>query len=839
MNTISLIIKKIWIFLLFIIVSLLIFTIFLIKGIKIDSLESKIFSLSGLYIKLDKKLILEVENLEIHKQKNTKNSSDEMINLAHQAKYIELFFKKIDLKNISYDDFNLTMLYKDDLFYINTTHSTLDLQFLPYENGVNLIVKKLFLKDYKININGNINADFKKEIYHFSGEFDAFGLNGNLNFTLDDNLLTYNLNSVKTSSLEGVKNELLKIKFDPEITNWIYGYTRAKEYFLDSFYGKFDLKTKNFFPKEMRASGHALNASVKFHKNLKPITSDKINIEFKNESLFFYPENAKFDGNKAQSGGIRIYDIFSDKAGISINIRTNSLYTKAINNILKAYKVNLNIEQKSGLMDAVFNLKLDFNSLNLDYNGIFIIKNSKINLFGGNFYTKFAKIILNNNILKFENSNLAMDIFNIAANGSIDISKESGEFIGSVDLKIDEIIELKNHKTRALLDFKKDAILDLVDDEIKINFGNFTQIEANNLQKFAKNSKLMQNLKIKNGDLSLKTRDFSIFKIALKNAKFSSNLIKKDGNYYTEDDFFITYNNDILVETKSELLQAKRFKNGNIEIKINDLDLEIEQNDGEEMDLNINFFAKNSNLILKGLKRVLKFNSYKGKIGKNLITFNAKTQNGSIDFYQDKNSMGLSGENLSHIFINDLANHNAFKDGAFFVLLNGSSLDNFKGEIRIENSHIIDLVGYHQLLSFLNSIPSLLIFKNPDFNEKGFTIKNGIVRFTKNKDIINIKAINLDGSSADILGQGIVNLENKSIDFDLELRLLKAASSIIGKIPLVNQILLGSDRSISTIIKGSGTLDNPNFSTQILQDTLKTPYNIIKNILELPFNLFN
>ena len=76
------------------------------------------------------------------------------------------------------------------------------------------------------------------------------------------------------------------------------------------------------------------------------------------------------------------------------------------------------------------------------------------------------------------------------------------------------------------------------------------------------------------------------------------------------------------------------------------------------------------------------------------------------------------------------------------------------------------------------------------------------------------------------------------IDITLELKLLKDASSIIDKIPLVNYILLGKDKSISTIIKISGTIDEPIIKTQVVTDVLKTPFNIIKNTLTLPFVIF-
>ena len=141
-------------------------------------------------------------------------------------------------------------------------------------------------------------------------------------------------------------------------------------------------------------------------------------------------------------------------------------------------------------------------------------------------------------------------------------------------------------------------------------------------------------------------------------------------------------------------------------------------------------------------------------------------------------------------------------------------------------------------MSFLNSIPSLLTLKTPDFNDKGFTIKNGKILFEKTGEKVKFLAIDIEGSSADIGGHGQIDLKSGAINVDLELKILKDASGIIDKIPLVNQIILGKDRSLSTVISVRGTLEKPEYSTQVLTDALLSPFKVIRNVLQAPFLIF-
>jgi hypothetical protein len=147
--------------------------------------------------------------------------------------------------------------------------------------------------------------------------------------------------------------------------------------------------------------------------------------------------------------------------------------------------------------------------------------------------------------------------------------------------------------------------------------------------------------------------------------------------------------------------------------------------------------------------------------------------------------------------------------------------------------------AYNNLIALINTLPSLAFFKSPGFNEDGYEIQSGNVLFTRQGDILTIHTIDLDGVSADITGKGTLNLKDETLHVTLQLKTLKDVSGVIGKIPLVNHIILGDDKSISTLITLTGSIHDPHLETQVLQDTLITPFNILRRTIELPFKLFS
>ena len=142
-------------------------------------------------------------------------------------------------------------------------------------------------------------------------------------------------------------------------------------------------------------------------------------------------------------------------------------------------------------------------------------------------------------------------------------------------------------------------------------------------------------------------------------------------------------------------------------------------------------------------------------------------------------------------------------------------------------------------MAFIDTIPSLLTFKAPGFNNQGYYLKEGNITFGYNQDFLAIENLDFNGSSIDIQGKGILSLKDQKIDFYAQLITAKSLTGIINKIPIVNYITLGKEGKISTGFSITGDLENPTITTKTAQDILLSPFNILKRVITSPFEIFN
>jgi len=427
------------------------------------------------------------------------------------------------------------------------------------------------------------------------------------------------------------------------------------------------------------------------------------------------------------------------------------------------------------------------------------------------------------------------------------LQKSTGEIKGvieSFDLKEknDEILAFKNEPFSALLDFSKpnETTLSIEPFGLNLSFGDESVIATKNSEFIMQNSPLLkQNGVLGFDDVSIKSKDFTNLEILAKGLKFDMPFLDKNGSKYDSDDFLITVSKaGVKVQSASKKLSLNIAEKG-IEAKSNDLNLLVlDDNNTKEQSTPLELFAKNGDIILQDLNKTLPFTSFSAdKKGKS-TSLNGLAKQGRVGYFSDEKSINLDATDISGEFINDLFGLKSFEGGKFRLKMLGESSKNFKAEVRFFGTYLKDYIFYQKLLSFLNSVPSLLSFKTPDFNDKGFTVKNGKILLTRKGDVIEFLAIEMIGTSADIGGRGTIDLNSKKINIDLELKILKDASGIIDKIPLINQIILGKDRSLSTVIAIRGTTEKPEYSTQILQDALLSPLKIIRNVLQAPFLIF-
>ena len=864
MSTISKKISRYGFFIKFFIILILSLILLLKYGIKINDFEFYGVKLEQLYIKLDKKIIVRAKQIKLpeFKQNAEQKASDkQLLNLSQGVDYLDTFFQEISLESVQIgDDFKIKVLFLDDIFFVDSPYLNIDIKFQnEQQNGVDrFIVRNLSLKDFNVSISGEGSANFDNDDYKFDGNFTSHELNGKLSFALKDTLLTYKAYDVNAGSIKDFIAELdSRIHLNSEVKNWIYGYIVADDYHLNEINGKADLAKNDFYLNDLNATANAKNLLVKFDKGLPAVNVAKANITLNNSTLKFDLTAPIYKGKKLDGSNVAINNIFDEKsANLELFIKTNSIYDEAINEILRAYKIIVPVRQLSGKMDASLKIliKLDEKSLeNFDENSViangdFKISDAVLDIAGSKFNAKSALVkLVNTSVLNIDASGFGLDFFRANAKADINLQKSTGEIKGvieSFDLKekSDEILAFKNEPFTALLDFSKssETTLSIEPFGLNLSFGDESLIATKNSNFIMQNSPLLkQNGVLGFDDVSIKSKDFINLEILAKGLKFDMPFLDKNGSKYDSDDFLITVSKaGVKVQSASKKLSLNIAEKG-IEAKSNDLNLLVlDDNSTKEQSTPLELFAKNGDIILQDLNKTLPFTSFSAEKKGKSTSLNGLAKQGRVGYFSDEKSINLDATDISGEFINDLFSIKSFEGGKFRLKMLGESSKNFKAEVRFFGTYLKDYIFYQKLLSFLNSVPSLLSFKTPDFNDKGFTVKNGKILLTRKGDVIEFLAIEMIGTSADIGGRGTIDLKSKKINIDLELKILKDASGIIDKIPLINQIILGKDRSLSTVIAIRGTTEKPEYSTQILQDALLSPLKIIRNVLQAPFLIF-
>jgi len=864
MATISKKMSKYGFFIKFFIILILSFILLLKYGIKINDFEFYGVKLEQLYIKLDKKLIARAKQIRLpnfKKESKQKSSDERLLNLSKSVDFIDTIFQEISLENVQIgDDFKLKILFLDDIFFVDSPYLNVDIKFQnEQQDGIDLFsVRNLSFKDFNVSISGEGSADFDKNDYKFDGNFTSHELHGKLNFALKDTFLTYKAYDVEAGSIKNFIDELdRRIELNSEVKNWIYGYIVADDYELKEINGKADLAKNNFYLNDLNATANTKNLLVKFEKGLPAVNVGEANITLKNSKLKFDLISPIYKGKKLDGSSVAINNIFDEKsANLELFIKTKSIYDETINEILKAYKIILPVRQLSGKMDASLKIliKLDEKSLeNFDEksviaNGEFKLSDAVLEIAGSKFNTKNALVkLINTTNLNIDATGFGLEFFKANAKADINLQKSTGEIKGvieSFDLKEknDEILVFKNEPFSAFLDFSKagETLLKIEPFGLDMSFGSESKITTKNSKFFIESSPVLKQNGVRGFDeLSIKSKDFTDLEIFAKEANFVLPFLDKNGSKYENDDLKILVSKaGVKVDSASKKLSLD-IKEKAINVKTKDLNLLVlDDNKTSEQSTPLELLAKNGDIILRDLNKTLPFTSFSAEKNGKSTSLNGLAQQGRVGYFNDEKSINLDATDISGEFINDLFGIKSFEGGKFRLKMLGENSKNFKAEVRFFDTFLKDYIFYQRLLSFLNSVPSLLSFKTPDFNDKGFTVKNGKILLTRNGDMIEFLAIEMIGTSADIGGRGTIDLKSKKINIDLELKLLKDASSIIDKIPLVNQIILGKDRSLSTVIAIRGTTDKPEYSTQILQDALLSPLKIIRNVIQAPFLIF-
>ena len=818
-------------------------------GIKIDNIDTPQIKIDRLYIKLDKKLILKAKNIKFFRNSKAKTSKDEIYKLLNYIKYLNKIFTMVSLKNIEYNNEKVNILYKDDIFYLDSKFLTLDSKIWYKNRKISLKIKQLILKDEDLELRGLFKYDLKEGDYFFNGQFSFLNIEGSAKIEIKKDMLYYNLKTKKFDSLAPVMEYLkTKVFIEPLARAWIYKKIVGKEYRLEYLEGKYNLKTGDFYPNFMRGKAIVKDALITFNPKVTSAHADIIVVKLENNTLSFKLTKPTYEGKDIDIVDIHIYNLLTTKNGIVVNLNSNTLLDKYIHNILKSFGIKIPITQYSGTNRSNLKLDIKFKPFAIDAKGVFVIKNSKFKLEKIDMYSKYAKIILDNNKVYLKDTNLRYKkLFDIDTKGTFYLDKR--EYLGKVninrlkiDLKDKNILNIKNLKNQTFQLYfgKKESILKFKELKTKLTFKKDEYIfDIEDIALYKKYSYFLDEYNISNGKLYITTNDFKDYTSKLELNRLNLPLQNKDGTKISSLKLTIMANQKLLkAKTDDNKIEIKY--DNKATIKLNNLDILIKDNNStDKNDTNLELNADNVNLIFIDKNITIPSEHFSLLLKNDNIDFISIYKNSSIGYEKNKKEFSLKMLKLNDSFINSLLKKDIFKDGLFEISIEGVDKNNFKGIFQIKNSTAKEFALFNNIIATINTIPSLLFFKDPKFNENGYVIKDGILSYQKTGNILFLNDITLRGYSADIYGSGYINLENDDMKLSLRIKTLKDISSALKKIPLFGYIILGKDKSIYTDIEVEGKISKPKIKTNIVKDTILSPFNIIKRVIQSPLKLFD
>ncbi|TNB54426.1 DUF3971 domain-containing protein [Campylobacter helveticus] len=827
------------------------------NGISIPSVQFDFLKLEQLYIKMDKKLILRAKNIVVNENNASTNSNEtsqtivskELIKIAENLKYLYALVEEINIENLTFGEHKAQIYFNGNEFFIDGDLFFLKLSLKHENDELKAQIQKLFLKEYGVDMVGDLSINTKSEFYHLKAGANSSFLDFNTTLSYKEGQLSYKVEDVNIKNIDIItKHTRAKVKLPEELDLWIFKRAKAEFYHLDFLEGFADFARGEYYLDEIKAQGFAKNVSVRLDEKITPIKIPSLKINFSKQKLDLNFAKANYNGANLNGSKVYLYDLLnSKKAGIYLLIKTGGMiFDEKLANALKNYEFSLPFYQKSGKTSGFVELKIGFHKdAKVFYKGNLTLANATLSL---------ADFNLNSALVQFDNGKLNIDangvsnsFLNANLKANIDLEQKNGVFDTQLTrLYYEDYFDMRNQSVKLLLDFKEAVKLDIPAWNAHLNFSEGLEANLENLKTFmpyfsAAKSVGLSDIK----HLRYKSANFVDFNLSIDNASFEKRFLINGKSPYTQDSFEIrSLGGNLTLDSKSNLISAS-FTPNIKEIHLKNLTFLYEKGESEKSFAletnphNIKIGGANVGVILLDMNKTLHFERLEASLNKAVLNANASSGKAQITFHKSPQRLNLVVNNMDDEFLNLFLQKEAFREGVFNAKVEGSGDEFFEGEFEVKNTYVKDLKGINQLVSFVDTVPSLVMFRAPTFNQKGLHIQNGKVLFNRKKDLLSFDAINLEGDSVDLFGLGSANLRLNTLDLNLELKTLKSASDAISKVPILNYVVLGDKQVISTNIKVNGSIDNPKFNTQILTDTLKTPFNLIKNVIKLPMNLFN
>ena len=845
-------------------------------GIEIDSFVLGNYKIDKLYIKLDKKLTLKANKVVIPKSKE-KPSFKNIDSTFDRIKYFFTFFHTIDLKEVVFADNKVQFMFTDNLFYLSSDRYEIAGNIYRNAEIFTADVPRLYLKENNITLNGELRYSLKNNTLETKGDFDAYHIQGHFNANKKEDKIRFRLNSDRFNDIKTLVNA---VSLPKSIQSWLVDKIKAKEYQINTLEGSGSIVDKGFKlnDKTLKATMLLRKAKIYFQPKLNPILAKEMEINYKNKSLFFTFKTPTYLHKVLKPSKVMITGIGSKKTLLYLDLFMQTAIDKTLQQILDAYKVKfpplkykgapvgiglkmgiplgkwkktkkmltiVNVAFEQGQMQ-IKNISLPLLKATIKYDnrakekvsisstlkkGVLSIGETKIPVLNGQLSYKKEQVILE----KVYTKGLWYEGM---VNGKIDL-KNKKAFLNMEAKKIaigdkEKFIVIENKPMPLMIDYAKNFRLSMPTLGMKlINKEDGMHIGVTDITKLKPYLKHMP-IAIDGGSIDIvKKGDKYSFKGLLRSKacffydkndvcrtqiRCLGEVSKKGLDFYAFDKR-LHYRS-----AKSRLT----LKNLNIDLK---KFLNIRKKSKKNKSTKLIILGNNSKIRYE--KHILLTDSYDIEI---LPNGNVKAS-GSLDgdivqFNKKGNIVSMKALRVKDKMLHALINFDGLQKGRYTLKKSGNPDKVLKGQIIIEGGVMSNFKAYNNTLALINAVPALATFSSPGFSKSGFMIKEGVIEYRMTKDKIIFDSIYIKGSSATIVGKGVLSLKKKNMHMKLAIQTARELGNLVGKVPLLGYILMGKDKSITVGLTIEGSIYKPVVRTSTAQDILTLPLQFIQRTIE-------
>ncbi len=923
------------------------------NGIHIQNLKIGKLGISELYLKLNNKLSLEIDRVDLsaffHQDPNKKHLevSDLVKNIRYGIWAVS-YFEKLKVKEIILDDKNKANIFFDGNKY--------ELEFpgvkgdfsLENDKNIKLKIINLLFKHVKVQVDGN--AHYSPKARKMAFDLIVKPLNEpsatlHLKGLTDLKTIELRANTSFMKSLAFLK-PLFQQQSQKNLKTWIFDKIQFSSFKIDNALIKANFTPNKFLPSLLENSAiqaTLINPSVAFNDNLSPIKMDKTELILKNNQLFIQPQKTTYE-NIDLTGTYATFSHLLQAPKLELFIKTApNYYNDSIKELLSAYKVILPLDKINTPASADLKLTLQFlkNTAPLfSVQGGVTLQEGTLSLYNIPLYTQSAQINLD---IAQEYQYIYIDTIHTRYANMLDLDTKIALDLGQKNLSLDSLVHKiqvntnssinmhsydpsntqEDPQTNFTLDLKslrsiiqagensevfKQKITDTIKAQSEDKFSknvfyatgdtlkslslsfdfsnpdhmqwsvpelllegefkdNAYAFKIKDLKKIKPYSPIMDYIALKDGSLEVSTSDFVNIDFFAKDLKINLPIYRSDGSHFDSFSLFGSINKDeILIYTPSKSVSVK-IKGDQKDITLNNLDLSVDEflnskipaiaqlfskkqkekptpKEIQDEDIFINakqryerahkiipmatnIHAKDVVLIYKKMPFPLENLDIVAQDDRVKIDGNYK--NGMIIADLVHGALYFKAYNFSGDYINTILQKD-FVEGGLFTLIGSFENQVFNGELKFQNTSLKNLALMQNMINLINTIPSLIVFRNPHLGANGYQIKTGSVVFGITKEYLGLEKIDLIGKTLDVAGNGVIELDTNKLDLNLEVSTIKALSNVLSKIPIVGYLILGKEGKITTNVNVKGTLDNPKTKVTLAADIIQAPFKILRRI---------